>query len=242
VVIAIIAILAAMLLPALSRAKDRAQTAGCSNNLRQLSLGWMFYADDFTDRLMINHARAETTETRQSWVNNIQDWGMTEDNTNRDLILSGKLATYVARNTAIYKCPADKSVAANGPRIRSVSLNSLVGDPGKALDQFNPGYVQFLKMTLITRPAQTFVFIEEHPDPLNDGFFVNEYEKLVWNNMPASYHSGGANIHHADGHVESHRWTPNTVRPPVQGGAGGGFVPNPTTDWEWLKQRAGIKK
>ena len=74
------------------------------------------------------------------------------------------MSTYVARNTAIYQCPADKSVAANGPRIRSVSLNSFVGDPGKALDQFNPGYVQFLKMSLIARPAQTFVFIEEHPD------------------------------------------------------------------------------
>jgi prepilin-type N-terminal cleavage/methylation domain-containing protein/prepilin-type processing-associated H-X9-DG protein len=242
VVIAIIAILAAMLLPALSKAKDRAQTAGCANNLRQLALGWVFYTDDNADRLIVNHAKAETTELRQSWVNNIEDWGMTEDNTNRNLILSGKLATYVAQSTAIYKCPSDRSVAANGPRIRSVSLNSLVGDPGRALDQFNPLYVQFLKSTQIPRPAQIFVFIEEHPDTLNDGFFVNEYEKVVWNNMPASYHSGGANLHFADGHLEMHRWTPNTIRPPVQGGAGGGGVPNPLTDWQWLKDRAGIKK
>ena len=242
VVIAIIAILAAMLLPALSKAKERAQTTACGNNLRQLSLGWMFYIDDNGDRMMVNHAKAETTATRQSWVNNIEDWGMTEDNTNRNLILSGKLAPYVANNTAIYKCPSDKSVAANGPRIRSVSLNSLVGDPGQALDQFNPEYVQFLKLTQITRPAQTFAFIEEHPDTINDGFFVNTYEKMVWNNLPGSYHSGAANIHFADCHIEVHRWTPNTIRPPVPGGAGGGFVPNPTTDWEWLKQRAGIKK
>jgi len=190
VVIAIIAILAGLLLPALSKAKAKAQAIGCSNNLRQLALGWVLYADDFSDWLLVNHAKAQTTAERQSWVNNIQDWANSEDNTNVALILSGKLAPYVNQATAIYKCPSDRSLAANGPRIRSMSLNSLVGDPGQALDQFNPNYLQYCKLTQISRPALTFAFVEEHPDSINDGFFVNSWDDVKWNNLPASYHMG----------------------------------------------------
>jgi prepilin-type N-terminal cleavage/methylation domain-containing protein/prepilin-type processing-associated H-X9-DG protein len=243
VVIAIIAILAAMLLPSLSRAKTRAQSTTCSNHLRQLAVGWALYADDFSDRLIVNHNKAETTARRQSWVNNIEDWSNTPDNTNLALLLSGKLSAYVGQATGVYKCPADVTPAANGPRIRSISLNSLVGDPGQALDQFNPNYVQFFTMAQILQPARIFAFIEEHPDTINDGFFVDSWDKDRWNNLPASYHNGAANLHFADGHIESHRWrVPDTARPPVPGGAGGGFVPTPATDWEWLKERGGVRK
>jgi prepilin-type N-terminal cleavage/methylation domain-containing protein len=242
VVIAIIAILAGLLLPALSKAKAKAQAIGCANNLRQLALGWVLYADDSADRLVVNHARVQTTAERQSWVNNIEDWDSTPDNTNVALILSGKLAPAVNQATAIYKCPSDRSIAANGPRIRSMSLNSLTGDPGLALDQFNPNYVQYFKMTQISRPAMTFAFLDEHPDSINDGFFVNSYDDMKWNNLPASHHNGQGNLHFADGHVESHRWTADTVRPPQKGGYPVGFVPNPPTDWNWLKERAGERK
>jgi len=243
VVIAIMAILAAMLLPALSRAKLRGQSTKCSNHIRQLALGWVIYSDDFNDRLIVNHNKAQTTAERQSWVNNIEDWGNTADNTNTDLILSGKLAPYVNKSTAIYKCPSDITPAANGPRIRSISLNSLVGDPGQALDQFNPNYVQFFKMTTVPQPARIFAFLEEHPDTINDGFFVDSWDANKWNNLPASYHNGAANIHFADGHIESHRWAvADTARAPVAGAAGGGFVPNPPTDWNWLKERASVRK
>ena len=243
VVIAIIAILAGLLLPALAGAKTRAQSAACASNLRQLALGWDIYADDFNDALVVNHARVQTTAERQSWVNNIQDWGTTEDNTNTALILSGKLAPYVSMATRLYHCPSDRSRAENGPRIRSVSLNSLVGDPGQALDQFNPKYTQVFKMGDFVQPSQTFGFIEEHPDTLNDGFFVDSWDEVKWNNLPASYHNRAANVHFADGHVESHRWVvADTARPPVPGGAGGGFVPTPPTDWDWLKVHAGTLK
>ncbi|HEY5910166.1 MAG TPA: prepilin-type N-terminal cleavage/methylation domain-containing protein [Verrucomicrobiae bacterium] len=243
VVIAIIAILAAMLLPSLSQAKVRAQGTRCSNHLRQLAVGWALYSDDYNDRLIVNHNKAQTTAERQSWVNNIEDWGNTPDNTNIALILSGKLAPYVNNSTAIYKCPSDLTPAANGPRIRSMSLNSLVGDPGQALDQFNPNYVQFFKMGAVPQPARIFAFIEEHPDTLNDGFFVDSWDQNQWNNLPASYHNRSANIHFIDGHIESHRWAvADTVRAPIPGAAGGGFVPRPPTDWDWLKERAGVKK
>jgi len=243
VVIAIIAILAGLLLPALAKAKDKARAIACANNIRQLAQGWVLYCDDFADRLVNNHNRAETTARRQSWVNNIEDWDITDDNTNVALIVSGKLSTYVSQATAIYKCPSDNSKAGNGPRIRTYSMNSLVGDPSQALDQFNPNYVQVFKMTQFVRPADTFVFIEEHPDTINDGFFVNTLADTKWGNLPASYHNGSANLHFADGHIESHHWAvADTVRPAVKGGAGGGFVPKPTTDWDWLKQRVGTQK
>lgn len=243
VVIAIIAILAGMLLPALSRAKAKAQAIGCNNNLRQLSMGWFLYADDYGDRLIVNHARVETTESRDSWVNNIQDWGQTPDNTNVALIRSGKLSSYVGDTVTVYKCPGDRTVAACGPRIRSVSLNSLIGDPGKALDQFNPGFRQYFKMTEIPEPSQTFTFLEEHPDSINDGFFVNSWDEPKWGNVPASYHAGSGNVYFADGHGENHRWVvADTVRPPKEGALGGGFAPIPPTDYLWLRDRAGIRK
>jgi prepilin-type N-terminal cleavage/methylation domain-containing protein len=243
VVIAIIAILAGMLLPALSKAKTKAQAMACSNNLRQLSVGWTLYTDDFGDRLLVNHARAETTERRQSWVNNIQDWATAPDNTNVALITSGKLSPYVSGATAIYKCPSDRVPASNGPRLRSMALNSLVGDPGQALDQFNPNYAQMFKESDIRQPATTFVFLEEHPDTINDGFFVDSWDDLRWNNLPASHHNGAGNLYYADGHGEVRRWAvADTVRPARPGGAEGGFVPTPPTDFNWLKERAGYRK
>jgi prepilin-type N-terminal cleavage/methylation domain-containing protein len=243
VVIAIIAILAGMLLPALSKAKAKAQAIGCGNNLRQLALAWVVYADDFSDCLVNNHAKVETTARRQSWVNNIEDWGTTPDNTNVALILSGKLAPYVSQSTIVYKCPADRSAAANGPRIRSMSMNSLVGDPGDALGQFNPNYIQVFKSSDFLQPSQTFVFLEEHPDSINDGFFVDSWDELKWNNLPASFHNAAANLEFADGHLEAHRWAvADTARPAKPGAMNGGFVPTPPTDFNWLKERAGVRK
>jgi prepilin-type N-terminal cleavage/methylation domain-containing protein/prepilin-type processing-associated H-X9-DG protein len=242
VVIAIIAVLAGLLLPALAKAKEKAQAVGCMNNLRQLSVGWIMYANDSSDRLIYNHNKAQTTEERQSWVNAILDWDNTPDNTNTALILSGKLAPFVANAYAVYRCPADHSRAANGPRIRSYSLNALVGDPGKALDQFNPNYLQFMKSGDIQSPTTIFGFIEEHPDSINDGFFVNSYDEIKWNNVPAAHHSASANIQFADGHVEGHRWLADVNRSQQKGAAGVGAVPTPPRDFLWLKEHGAVRK
>jgi prepilin-type N-terminal cleavage/methylation domain-containing protein/prepilin-type processing-associated H-X9-DG protein len=242
VVIAIIAILASLLLPALSRAKISAQATTCANNVRQLSLAWLLYADD-NDGLLVNNSSTVDTRTyRQSWVNNIQDWAASVENTNPAYVLSGKLAPYVNNSLGVYKCPADLSVAQNGPRLRSISMNSLVGNPLINPNRFNPTWLQFLKSSDFPGPANFYVFVEEHPDTINDGYFMNRWDVIQWGNLPASWHNGAANMSWADGHLERHRWIPDTVRPPVRGGVGSnGFVPSPPTDYLWLRDRTSIK-
>ena len=242
VVIAIIAILASLLLPALSRAKMSAQAAACGNNIKQLSLAWLIYTDDNDQLLVNNTGTVDTRAHRRSWVNNIQDWDTSEENIDPAYMLSGKLAPYVNNNLKVYKCPSDQTAAQNGPRLRSISMNSLVGDPLINPNRFNPTWVQFLKMTQFPGPTHFYVFLEEHPDTINDGYFVNRWDEIQWGNLPASWHNGAANISWADGHVERHRWIPNTVRPPVQGGVGsGGFAPSPPTDYLWLRERSSVK-
>ena len=243
VVIAIIAILAGLLLPVLGNARVKARGMGCANNLKQLSLAWSLYADENGDLLVNNHGLLETARSRQNWVNNLENWLDSDGNTNLAALTSGKLSPLLHENTSVFKCPSDTSVAANGPRIRSYSMNSLVGDPGELTNRFNPQLVQFFRSSDIPNPAGIYVFLDEHPDTINDGFFMNRWEDPRWGNLPASYHNGAANLTFADGHLEAHRWViADTVRPPVQGGASGTFPADPPTDFNWLKERSSVRK
>lgn len=242
VVIAIIAILAGLLMPALARAKGSAMAAACMNNIKQMTLAWTLYSDDNEDHTVNNHGIGQTKSDRNNWVNSVQSWDAVDDNTNRVLVTEALLGPYAGGSYAVLKCPADKSRADNGPRLRTFSMNALVGDPGELVDEFNPTYRQYFRTAEIRNPSGIFLFLDEHPDTINDGFFMNRFNELKWGNLPASFHNGSANFSFTDGHVETHRWVVggenSTSRPGTRGAVSGGFPANPSTDYEWLRDRS----
>jgi len=244
VVIAIIAILASLLLPALSKAKARALGAACAANAKQLHLAWNLYADDNEEKLVNNHGVGETRALRHTWANHVQDWGASEDNTNTTYLTDALLGPFAGRAARLFKCPSDRSQSEVGPRIRSYAINSLVGDPGELTNRFNPAFIQAFRPSDLTRPSMTFVFLEEHPDTINDGFFMNRLdEEAKWGNLPASYHNNAGNLSFADGHAESHRWVAaSTLVPATKGALPTGTPAVPITDWDWLKERSGTRK
>jgi prepilin-type N-terminal cleavage/methylation domain-containing protein/prepilin-type processing-associated H-X9-DG protein len=242
VAIAIIAILAGILLPTLTKSKSKAEGLTCANNLKQLSLAWSLYADDNGDLLVNNHGVPETLARRQTWANNVQDWMSSDDNTNLVLLTDSKLGPFANRSAKIYKCPTDRVPAPNGQRIRTMSMNAMVGNPGELTNRFNPLYVQFYKGAEVPQPASIFVFLDEQADTLNDGFFVNKLEDYLWGNVPGSYHNGAVNLSFVDGHVESHRWRISETIRPVQGAKISVFPASLPTDFDWLKARTSVKK
>ncbi len=123
-----------------------------------------------------------------------------------------------------------------------MSMNSLVGDPGVLTNRYNPNYVQCYKSADVANPSHVYVFLDEHPDTINDGFFMNQWDTYVWGNLPASYHNGAASLSFADGHTEVHRWMlSGTIRLPQQGAVGGSFPASPRTDFDWLRERTSLR-
>jgi prepilin-type N-terminal cleavage/methylation domain-containing protein/prepilin-type processing-associated H-X9-DG protein len=242
VVIAIIAILASLLLPALTKSKTKAEGLACASNLKQLSLAWTLYADDNSDLFVNNHGVPETLARRQTWANNVEDWQNSDDNTNLIFLTDSKLGPFASRSAKIYKCPSDRVPAPNGPHIRSISMNAMVGNPGELTNRFNPLYLQFYKMAEVRNPSGIFVFLDEQADTLNDGFFVNRLDDYSWGNVPGSYHNGAVNLSFVDGHLESHRWLVAATVRPVHGGRISAFPASPGTDFDWLKVRTSVKK
>ncbi|HMP82325.1 MAG TPA: type II secretion system protein [Verrucomicrobiota bacterium] len=246
VVIALIGILAGILLPALGQARVRAHAIFSLNNTRQLTTAWLLYADDNSGRFAYNLGGDATRmtvarRTDQNWVNNILTWDLSPDNTNAATITQASLGNYAARSVPIYRCPTDTALSAVQARagwrqrIRSYSMNAMIGDAGElsktGYNVNNPRYVQFFNVTAVPDPANVFVFIDEHPDSINDGYFLNKAYTGQWVDLPASHHNGAGVVAFVDGHSELHRWeSPSTKRPERPDGAGLPFS-IPRTEW-----------
>jgi prepilin-type N-terminal cleavage/methylation domain-containing protein/prepilin-type processing-associated H-X9-DG protein len=259
VVIAIIAILAAMLLPALSKARARAEGISCLNNTRQLALAWQLYADDHEGFLPYNLGmNGSSSRTNINWVNNVMTWNVSDsDNTNLATITAASLGPYVSGNTRVYHCPSDRTLSASqraagwDRRIRSYSMNAMVGDAGAistgGVNTNNPNYKQFFKITQIPQPSEIFVFLDEQADSINDGYFLNKDSPPgygaaadVWRKLPASYHNRSTTFSFADGHSSLHHWLDaTTIRAPdpnVQ------YFPFPaaSNDFDWVMEHTSI--
>ena len=139
-VIAIIAILAARCCCRRYRNQRSArQSTQCSSNIRQLSIAFLLYADDYGGLLVNNYGKGQTLATRNTWANNVEDWGTSDDNTNLTYLTDTLFSPYDNRSAKIFKCPSDFAMATNGPRTRSMSMNAMVGDyAGVLTNFFNP--------------------------------------------------------------------------------------------------------
>ena len=248
VVIAIIAILAGLLLPALSKAKTKGQGILCLNNTKQLMLAWRLYVDDQNGKIP---AAFSDNPSNNVWVYGILNW----DGNNRDnwdltnTLVKGTIWKYTSGTQRIYKCPADVFLtkAPNArPRLRSNSINAWMGmHDGKPTWFGNsPPWRMFLRESDVLVPSETWVFVDEHPDSINDGFFCTDMNPApnlsaaTLPDCPASYHNGACGFAFADGHSEIHRWVNPRTRIPVKrvdNFNAGNQSNNKDIEWLWSK-------
>jgi prepilin-type N-terminal cleavage/methylation domain-containing protein/prepilin-type processing-associated H-X9-DG protein len=225
VVIAIIAILAALLLPALARAKQRAQAVTCMNNNKQLGLAWMMYANDNNDRLAMNADKSLPYANTPSWVGDWLDWGNTDQDFDPVYLTDPRvslLGPYTANSVKIYWCPTDTFLAPGQQpgnylhRARSVAMDGAIGDgqtPGQPkCSDFSWSTYWAVKMgdLMAPGPADSWLFTDEHPDAIDDGILYSNSACTngigQFTELPSSDHAGACGMGYADGHAEIHKW------------------------------------
>jgi prepilin-type N-terminal cleavage/methylation domain-containing protein/prepilin-type processing-associated H-X9-DG protein len=213
VVIAIIAILASLLLPTLARAKQKAITAKCLSNHRQLTLAWIMFADDNGTVLVENNPLGTAPyNAGQAWImGNMQ---VSPDLTNLADIFNGQLSPY-AINPNIYKCPADTKpyqIKGTGPGYNRIRSYSISGQMNSA-DPMDPAFPCNVKEGDIVHPgpSKAFVFIDEAACSIDDGYYAIRVDLKEWQNLVAAWHQNGDNLSFADGHAEHWTWYNNTT-------------------------------
>ena len=224
VVIAVLLILAAVVAPALARSQPNARTALCRHNLKQLSAVWQMYPEDYNGRIVPNFGGGYIPGPTDGagWAAGWLDWTTSTQNTNLVYLLHARYAAlgpYVHGSANLHKCPADDYLSPAqkalgwSRRVRSYSVNAYVGE-NVPTGQFPSGpnnyamYKQIRKVSefLHPTPAEVALFIDEHPDSMNDPVFWSPNLASNWPDFPATYHDGAAVFAFADGHTEEHKW------------------------------------
>jgi prepilin-type N-terminal cleavage/methylation domain-containing protein/prepilin-type processing-associated H-X9-DG protein len=235
-VLAVLALMVPALALGLNKQRPRGQSIQCLNNLRQFTVIWTLYSADNSGRVPNNFGVAETLNTISdgtlgNWANDVMSWDNNQLNTNLDVLTRGALGPYLNGNVSLYKCPADRylspaqSAAGWTQRSRSISMNSVFGrfstsssgDPtANGLNWAFPQYLQYLTQTAVPKPAKTWLLLDEQPDSINDGYFVNTPTVHNWQDIPAAFHNGSCGFSFSDGHAEMRLWLSQTSRYPVQ--------------------------
>jgi prepilin-type N-terminal cleavage/methylation domain-containing protein/prepilin-type processing-associated H-X9-DG protein len=260
VVIAIIAILAAMLLPALSKSKLKAQGIMCMNNSKQQILAWTMYSGDFND--LILGCQNGLPNRRVNWIDGNLDFSASAGNYDINIyVTKSPMWNYVGKSKNIFKCPADMSTVSAGgtrqPRVRSISMSQVFGF-GEWLDKsYNRSQTKwrtYAKLATIAQPPKTFVFLDEHPDSINDAAFANAVTGSLYTDapsaaqiidFPASFHGGAAGFSFADGHADIRRWRGSKIQVkatytgtmPLNVPAGDSYV-----DTRWMAENTTVAK
>ena len=261
VVISIIAILAAMLLPVITRAKLRAQGIACMSNTKQLATGWIMYLNDNQDELIPNPGWA---------AGSTMTWGSSLDNIDTGPLLTNSTDAmgYYVKSASVYKCPSDiyQSKDNPGPHVRSVSMNGGLGGSTPTVKGTNPDNRQYYgsggagsctKMSQLKTPgpAMVYVVLDEQADSIcalngdatyafDPGPSINSEQ---WRDLPASYHNNCGSFSFADGHSELHRWlvtsgnnkTTYLVTMTTYGASGAPWknTQGHSEDFEWVQDR-----
>jgi prepilin-type N-terminal cleavage/methylation domain-containing protein/prepilin-type processing-associated H-X9-DG protein len=241
VVIAIIAILAAMLLPALAKAKTKAQGIACLNNLKQMQLGWMMYAEDNADRLVPN---AVTSDPKYSWAAGSVLNALEATNT---AFTTGALLGQYVKAADVYRCPADTGRSNGKPRVRSQAMNIFFGGKGNGTpfsSRVNETtHYFFSKSSGVIRPSGLWVLWDESPYTIDDCEGVVDVSAAYQSsktlvNCPASYHNNAGGLSFADGHAEIKRWKDEALEAKSYN-----YVPKGGhTDYDWLAERTTYAK
>src|SRR3954471_1766217 len=231
VVVAIISILAALLLPALSVAKGKGARIVCANHLKQLSYATQMYSADNDGKLVENFPEnASPAQHSNSWVlgNMKNAWQAT----NVMLLQESKLFTYCSQ-VQVFRCPADVQHTNGLARTRSYSMNGWMGS--RYMDSLSGerGFRTFIRDNEIAaaRPSSLWLLSDEHPQTIDDGFFlVTMDDSQPFASFPGLGHQKGSGLSFADAHVELFR-----LRDPRSQLFADAQMKAANTDWKRLK-------